>query len=193
MTTASTPVPMKSRRSKGLKGRLRVPGDKSISHRALIFGLLTVGETSIQGLLEGADVLATGGGLPQARCRRDAHRRQGLEGTRRRRRRPAFARVLRSTSAMPAPGSRLMMGVVAGHGVTATFDGDASLRKRPMMRVLTPLLQMGAEIASSAEGGRLPLRLARRRRPRADHLRDAGRHRRRSSPPCCWRASMRRD
>jgi 3-phosphoshikimate 1-carboxyvinyltransferase len=156
VSSALQPVPMKSRRSNGLKGRLRVPGDKSISHRALIFGLLTVGDTMIEGLLEGADVLATADacrklGATVTRTGENAWRVRGV----------GVGGLLSPGSPLDfgnaGTGSRLVMGVVAGHGVTATFDGDASLRKRPMMRVLTPLLQMGAEIVSSAEGARLPL------------------------------------
>jgi 3-phosphoshikimate 1-carboxyvinyltransferase len=156
VSSALQPVPMKSRRSNGLKGRLRVPGDKSISHRALIFGLLTVGDTIIEGLLEGADVLATADacrklGATVTRTGENAWRVRGV----------GVGGLLSPGSPLDfgnaGTGSRLVMGVVAGHGVTATFDGDASLRKRPMMRVLTPLLQMGAEIVSSAEGARLPL------------------------------------
>ncbi|MDQ0473743.1 3-phosphoshikimate 1-carboxyvinyltransferase [Labrys wisconsinensis] len=156
MTAADTPVPLTARRSPGLKGRVRVPGDKSISHRSLIFGLLTVGETAISGLLEGADVLATAEacrklGASVTRTGEGAWRVNGV----------GVGGLAAPASALDfgnaGTGSRLMMGVVAGHGVTATFDGDASLRKRPMMRVLAPLLSMGAEIVSSAEGGRLPL------------------------------------
>jgi len=156
VTAADTPVPLTARRSPGLKGRVRVPGDKSISHRSLIFGLLTVGETAISGLLEGADVLATAEacrklGASVTRTGEGAWRVNGV----------GVGGLAAPASALDfgnaGTGSRLMMGVVAGHGVTATFDGDASLRKRPMMRVLAPLLSMGAEIVSSAEGGRLPL------------------------------------
>jgi 3-phosphoshikimate 1-carboxyvinyltransferase len=158
VTSDAMPHPLAGASSPGLKGRVRVPGDKSISHRSLIFGLLTVGETTIEGLLEGADVLATG----------EACRRLGATVTRVgegswRVRGVGIGGLLSPSAALDfgnaGTGSRLMMGVVAGHGVTATFDGDASLRKRPMMRVLTPLLSMGAEIVASAEGGRLPLTL----------------------------------
>lgn len=148
--------PLAARRGGPLRGRVRVPGDKSISHRSLIFGLLSVGETRITGLLEGGDVMAT-----LAACRAlGANIRRAGDGA-------WLVHGMGVGSLLPpkAPldfgnagtGSRLMMGVVAGHAVKATFDGDASLRGRPMMRVLTPLLQMGARILSSAEGGRLPL------------------------------------
>lgn len=133
-----------------------MPGDKSISHRSLLLGLLARGETRISGLLEGEDVLATA-----AACRA-----LGAEVTQDG---PGVWRVFGvGIGALAQPkepldfgnagtGSRLMMGVVAGHDITVTFDGDASLRKRPMRRVLNPLLEMGAEIVSEAEGGRLPL------------------------------------
>jgi 3-phosphoshikimate 1-carboxyvinyltransferase len=158
LTSTSEPKPLAAHRSRGLNGRVRVPGDKSISHRSLIFGLLTVGETAIEGLLEGADVMATGEacrklGATIERVGEGAWRVRGV----------GVGGVLSPTSVLDfgnaGTGSRLMMGVVGGHGVTATFDGDGSLRKRPMMRVLTPLLAMGAEVTSSAEGGRLPLTL----------------------------------
>ena len=158
MSAAATPEPLASRRSTGLKGRVRCPGDKSISHRSMIFGLLTVGETSVEGLLEGADVLATAEacrklGATITRVGEGSWRVKGVG-----------VGALRTPGSVldfgnAGTGSRLMMGVVAGHDITATFDGDASLRKRPMMRVLTPLLKMGASIVSSAEGGRLPLTL----------------------------------
>lgn len=158
MSAAATPEPLSSQRSPALKGRVRAPGDKSISHRAMIFGLLTVGETRVEGLLEGADVLATAEacrklGATITRVGEGSWRVHGV----------GVGGLKTPDSVLDfgnaGTGSRLMMGVVAGHAVTATFDGDASLRKRPMMRVLTPLLKMGAEIVSSAEGGRLPLTL----------------------------------
>ena len=151
-------VPLTARRSRGLKGRLRVPGDKSISHRAMILGLLSIGETRVEGLLEGVDVLATA-----AACRKLGATIERLGEGSWRIHGVGVGGLLSPTSPLDfgnaGTGSRLMMGVVAGHGVTATFDGDASLRKRPMMRVLAPLLRMGAEIVASAEGGRLPLTL----------------------------------
>jgi 3-phosphoshikimate 1-carboxyvinyltransferase len=153
------PAPLAARRAAGLKGRVRVPGDKSISHRALIFGLLTRGTTEIEGLLEGEDVLATGRactllGAKVERLGTGSWRVSGM----------GVGSLLPPKGVLDfgnaGTGSRLMMGVVAGHGITATFDGDASLRKRPMRRVLDPLAQMGAEVTDQAEGGRLPLTLA---------------------------------
>jgi 3-phosphoshikimate 1-carboxyvinyltransferase len=151
-------TPLSAHRSAGLKGKVRVPGDKSISHRAMIFGLLSVGETRVEGLLEGADVLATAQACRKlgATIERIGEGSWRIHGV-------GVGGLLSPASVLDfgnaGTGSRLMMGVVAGHGVTATFDGDPSLRKRPMMRVLTPLLKMGAEIVTSAEGNRLPLTL----------------------------------
>ncbi len=141
-----------------LTGRLQPPGDKSISHRAFILGLLTVGRTEIEGLLEGEDVLHTGRACAAlgAKIERQGEGRWSVNGM--------------GLGALLAPrfpldfgnagtGSRLMMGVVAGHGITAQFDGDASLRKRPMRRILDPLTLMGAEVLAEAEGGRCPILL----------------------------------
>ncbi len=150
--------PATARRSASLSGTVRVPGDKSVSHRALIFGALAEGETVVTGLLEGEDVLNTGKACAALGA---AVERLG----------PGHWRVVgvgaRGFSAPAAPldfgnsgtGVRLMMGAVAGQKVAATFDGDASLRKRPMKRVLDPLVEMGVKVLKEAEGGRLPLTL----------------------------------
>lgn len=150
--------PLTSRRGGPLLGRFKPPGDKSISHRALIFGLLAVGETRIEGLLEAEDVLRTAEacralGATVDRRSPGVWSVQGVGlGSLLEPRRPLdFGNA--------GTGTRLMMGVVGGHGVTATFDGDASLRKRPMRRVLDPLVLMGAEILAQAEGGRCPVTL----------------------------------
>ncbi len=151
-------TPLTARRGGPLKGRLRVPGDKSISHRALILGALTVGESTISGLLEGDDVLHTASVMRAmgAKVERTPDGVWHVWG------------VGVGGFAQPADpldfgnsgtGCRLVVGAVAGCGITATFDGDASLRKRPMRRVLTPLEQMGARVVSSADGDRLPLTL----------------------------------
>src|SRR5947207_14233084 len=145
-----------ARRSPALAGRVRVPGDKSISHRALIFGALAVGETRISGLLEGEDVLNTGKVM---RALGAAVERTG-EG--------AWSVHGVGVGGFAAPraaldfgnsgtGCRLVLGAVGGCPITATFDGDASLRKRPMQRVLEPLMRMGARTPQVADGGRLPL------------------------------------
>ena len=150
--------PLVARRAGALNGRLRPPGDKSISHRALIMGLLSVGKTTIEGLLEGEDVLRTADACRAlgARVERLGPGSWCVDGA-------GLGTLLEP--AMPldfgnaGTGTRLMMGVVGGHGITASFDGDASLRKRPMRRILDPLVLMGAEVLSQAEGGRLPVTL----------------------------------
>jgi 3-phosphoshikimate 1-carboxyvinyltransferase len=158
VSAAALASPARARRSGPLRGRVRVPGDKSISHRSLILGLLTVGETRIEGLLEGEDVLATARacaalGADVERLGEGSWRVRGVG-----------IGGLRSPAAPldfgnAGTGSRLMMGVVGGHPIEATFDGDSSLRSRPMRRILDPLALIGAEIVSAAEGGRLPLTL----------------------------------
>jgi 3-phosphoshikimate 1-carboxyvinyltransferase len=147
-----------------LQGRVRVPGDKSISHRALIFGALAVGETRISGLLEGEDVLHTAAAMRALGARVERVREGewrvhgvGVGGFR------APAEVLDFGNS--GTGCRLVLGAVAGCPITATFDGDASLRRRPMQRFLDPLSLMGARPVSAAEGGRLPLTLAGARDP----------------------------
>jgi len=135
-----------------------VPGDKSISHRALILGALAVGETSITGLLEGEDVIGTAAamralGAVVERTGEGAWRVYGVGvgGLRT----PANALDFGNSGT----GCRLVMGAVGGCPITVTFDGDASLRKRPMRRVLDPLERMGARALSESPGGRLPLTL----------------------------------
>jgi 3-phosphoshikimate 1-carboxyvinyltransferase len=152
------PAPLKALRSSGLCGRLRPPGDKSVSHRALILGLLCVGETTIEGLLEGDDVLHTASACRQLGATA-ARRGEGLWSV--------FGAGLGSLLnpretldfGNAGTGSRLMMGVVGGHAITARFDGDASLRKRPMRRILDPLLLQGARVLEQQEGGRFPILL----------------------------------
>jgi 3-phosphoshikimate 1-carboxyvinyltransferase len=147
-----------------LTGKARVPGDKSISHRALILGALSVGETRISGLLEGEDVLNTGKSM---RALGATVERTGDFAW-------AVCGVGVAGFAQPAnpldfgnsgTGCRLVMGAVAGCPITALFDGDASLRSRPMRRVLDPLELMGAKVGASQTGGRLPLTLAGARDP----------------------------
>ncbi|WP_147047185.1 3-phosphoshikimate 1-carboxyvinyltransferase [Methylobacterium gnaphalii] len=158
MSHASEPQPVTASPGTPLRGALRPPGDKSISHRAMIFGLLSIGETRVEGLLEGDDVLRTA----------DAARALGASierlGEGRWRVKGVGIGGLGDPDGVldfgnAGTGSRLMMGVVGGQPVTATFDGDASLRKRPMRRILDPLLKMGTQIVSEAEGGRVPLTL----------------------------------
>jgi len=152
------PVPLTARQSGPIQGRVRVPGDKSISHRSLILGALTVGESTITGLLEGEDVLHTADVMRAlgARVERTGDQTWRVNG------------VGIGGFAQPAgmldfgnsgTGVRLAIGAVAGAPVTATFDGDESLRGRPMQRVLDPLQRMGARVVHVADGGRLPLTL----------------------------------
>jgi 3-phosphoshikimate 1-carboxyvinyltransferase len=156
--------PMAAHRSAALRGRVRVPGDKSISHRALIFGALAVGETRIFGLLEGEDVLNTGKAMQALGA---SVERTG-EGTWRVHgvgvgglREPAGVLDFGNS----ATGCRLLMGAVAGCPIRATFDGDASLRRRPMKRILDPVALVGARAVAVVEGGRLPITLEGARDP----------------------------
>jgi 3-phosphoshikimate 1-carboxyvinyltransferase len=156
--TTETKAPLEARRSGPLRGRVRPPGDKSISHRAFLFGLLTRGGVEIHGLLEGDDVLRTGEACRQLGAD-IIHRGPGrwsVHG-------PGLGALLQPRDTLDfgnaGTGSRLMMGLVGSHPITATFDGDASLRKRPMRRILDPLRLMGAQVLAEAEGGRCPIAL----------------------------------
>jgi 3-phosphoshikimate 1-carboxyvinyltransferase len=152
--------PLTASRPRVLSGRAQVPGDKSISHRALMFGALATGRTRVRGLLEGDDVLNTAKALQALGC---PIRKTG-----------AVWEILgRGVGGLVAPaedidygnsgtGLRLMMGVVAGHDMSVRFIGDASLSRRPMGRVLKPLIQMGLEVE---EEGRNTLPLAIRGTP----------------------------
>jgi 3-phosphoshikimate 1-carboxyvinyltransferase len=146
---------MTSAKSGPLKGTASVPGDKSISHRSLIFGAMAVGETKITGLLEGQDVLDTAKAM---RAFGATVTRQG-EG--------AWSVNGVGVGGFQEPvdvidcgnsgtGVRLIMGCMATTAMTATFTGDASLRKRPMGRVTDPLSLFGAQ-AYGRKGGRLPM------------------------------------
>ncbi len=138
-----------------LAGSVRVPGDKSISHRALMFSALAVGESRIEGLLEGEDVLATAAALRAMGATIDRHGDGAwtVHGV-------GVGGLLQPAGALDMGNSgtstRLLMGLVASHPITATFVGDASLSKRPMARVIDPLSRMGADVTASP-GGRLPL------------------------------------
>ncbi|MBI3701327.1 MAG: 3-phosphoshikimate 1-carboxyvinyltransferase [Afipia sp.] len=164
MTRPGQPTPLESRASDALGGRVRVPGDKSISHRALILGALAVGETRISGLLEGEDVLNTAKAMSALGARVDrtgegvwSVRGVGVGG---------FAAPDKPLDfGNSGTGCRLAMGAVAGSPIAATFDGDASLRGRPMRRILDPLEQMGTRVPSQADGGRLPMTLQGARDP----------------------------
>jgi 3-phosphoshikimate 1-carboxyvinyltransferase len=151
MTLTATP-------SRSLTGNITVPGDKSISHRALILGTLAVGTSHVSGLLEGEDVLATAAAM------------RALGATVTRKGEGSWEIIGVGVGGLSEPstaldfgnsgtGARLIMGLVAGHPITATFVGDASLSKRPMGRVITPLTEMGAAF-HAREGGRMPLTVA---------------------------------
>jgi 3-phosphoshikimate 1-carboxyvinyltransferase len=157
-------TPLEARSSGSLTGKVRVPGDKSISHRALILGALAVGETRISGLLEGEDVLNTAKAMRAlgARVERTGDFAWSVRGV-------GVAGFAQPDAPLDfgnsGTGCRLVMGAVAGCPITAVFDGDASLRSRPMRRVLDPLELMGARVGSSGQGGRLPLTLSGARDP----------------------------
>jgi len=146
---------MTARRARPLRGTLRAPGDKSISHRALILGALSRGLTEVEGLLEGEDVARTAAamaafGAEVERTGEGAWRVLGKGG---------FTEPTDVVDCGNAgTGVRLIMGAAAGFALSATFTGDASLRSRPMNRVLKPLGEMGARWICR-EGGRLPLTL----------------------------------
>ncbi len=151
--------PLTAKRSGALAGSVRVPGDKSTSHRALILGLLSIGETRIEGLLEGDDVLRTAQACRQlgATVERQGEGSWSVRGV-------GIGGLAEPEAVLDfgnaGTGTRLMMGVVGGHPISATFDGDASLRKRPMRRILDPLAMMGAQVVAEAEGGRCPITLS---------------------------------
>jgi 3-phosphoshikimate 1-carboxyvinyltransferase len=147
--------PMKSRKSGPLKGVAAVPGDKSISHRSLIFGAMAVGETKITGLLEGQDVLDTAKAMRAFGATVTRHGEGawtvngvGVGGFQE----PADVLDVGNSGT----GARLIMGTMATTPITATFTGDASLRKRPMGRVTDPLSLFGAQ-SYGRKGGRLPM------------------------------------
>jgi len=156
MPHGSAPRPVTARKSAALTGSVRIPGDKSISHRSFMFGGLASGETCITGLLEGEDVINTGRAMQAmgARIRKEGAQ-WVIDGT--------------GNGALLAPeapldfgnagtGVRLTMGLVGPYDFHSTFIGDASLSKRPMGRVLDPLREMGVQVSAS-EGDRLPVTL----------------------------------
>ncbi len=156
MDPAAPVSPLAARRSGPLRGRVRVPGDKSISLRSLILGAMAVGETRITGMLEGEDAISTADamralGALVKRTGEQAWRVMGVGVG-------GFAEPRAALDfGNSGTGCRLAMGAVAGCPITATFDGDASLRSRPMRRILDPLEKMGARTVDQVEGGRLPL------------------------------------
>jgi 3-phosphoshikimate 1-carboxyvinyltransferase len=158
LTDSDHPTSLEARSSGPLSGKVRVPGDKSISHRALILGALAVGRTRVSGLLEGEDVLNTAKSMRTlgAKVERSGDFAWVVHGV-------GVAGFAQPQSPLDfgnsGTGCRLVMGAVAGCPISAVFDGDASLRSRPMRRVLDPLELMGAKVAGSEQDGRLPLTL----------------------------------
>ena len=153
--TDQTATPRSFSASAPLKGRIAIPGDKSISHRSLMLSALAIGTSRVTGLLEGHDVLSTAAAMRAmgATIERRDDGEWVIDGV-------GVGGLLQPREALDMGNSgtstRLLMGLVASHPITATFVGDASLSGRPMGRVIDPLEQMGADINASP-GGRLPL------------------------------------
>jgi len=157
----TVPVPATARRSPALSGSAAIPGDKSVSHRALIFGALSVGETRVTGLLEGEDVLGTAAAMRAfgADVERAGDNNDGgawsIHGV-------GVGGLLEPEDVIDCgnagTGVRLIMGMMATCPISATFTGDASLRRRPMGRILEPISLFGARSVGRA-GGLLPLTL----------------------------------
>jgi 3-phosphoshikimate 1-carboxyvinyltransferase len=151
----TAPVPRMFSPHGPLRGTVRVPGDKSISHRALMFASLAIGKSTITGLLEGEDVLSTAAAMRAmgAQITRSDDGIWTVHGV-------GVGGLMQPDTALDMGNSgtstRLLMGLVASHAITATFIGDASLSKRPMGRVSDPLGLTGAEFTASP-GGTLPL------------------------------------
>ena len=155
MSGHGTAIPMISSPCGPLQGEAHVPGDKSISHRALLFGAMAVGETKITGLLEGEDVLDTAKAMRAfgAEVTRDEDGMWHVHGV-------GVGGFAEPENVIDCgnsgTGVRLIMGAMATTGITATFTGDASLNKRPMARVTDPIALFGAQ-AVGRSGGRLPM------------------------------------
>ena len=165
MSAHGTAIPMTARRSGPLTGTASVPGDKSISHRALIFGAMALGETRVTGLLEGQDVLDTAKAMRAFGATVTQHgagdwsvQGVGVGGF------TEPADVIDCGNS--GTGVRLIMGTMATTAMTATFTGDASLRKRPMGRVTDPLALFGTQ-AFGRKGGRLPMTVVGAANPKA--------------------------
>ncbi|MEP3046861.1 MAG: 3-phosphoshikimate 1-carboxyvinyltransferase [Roseibium sp.] len=154
MSHNSAPSPLTSAKRNPLKGTIRVPGDKSISHRSLMFGALAVGRTTITGLLESEDVLATGNAMRAVGAKIEKHDDGSytVDGI-------GLGCLLEPESVIDfgnaGTGVRLTMGIFGSHNIAATFVGDASLSGRPMGRVLNPLREMGTNVIAR-DGDRLP-------------------------------------
>ena len=158
MSHSGEPRPMNAVPGATLNGTASIPGDKSVSHRSLIFGAMAVGETKVSGLLEGADVLDTAKAMQAlgAEVIRHGQGDWSIHGV-------GVGGFCEPQDIIDCgnsgTGVRLLMGTVATHGFSTTFTGDASLRSRPMGRVTDPLALFGA-VAHGRSGGRLPLTLA---------------------------------
>lgn len=165
MEQSSSQRPLAARRAGPLCGRAQVPGDKSISHRALLLGALAVGETRISGLLEAEDVVNTANAMRQlgATVVRDGVGAWRVSGV-------GVGGFSEPDNVLDfgnsGTGSRLVMGAIATTPISAVFTGDESLRRRPMRRVIEPLGLFGA-VAEAREGGLLPLTLHGARAPLA--------------------------
>ena len=158
MNSHAQPVAATASKSGPLNGTVRVPGDKSISHRAFMFGGLASGRTHISGLLEGEDVLRTGEAMKAMGARIEKHGDEwAIDGV-------GNGCLLEPAAPLDfgnaGTGSRLTMGLVGTYDMKTTFIGDASLSKRPMARVLNPLREMGTQVLLAAEGDRMPLTIA---------------------------------
>ena len=155
MHADAPPRPLISRPAGPIAGRARVPGDKSISHRALMLGGVALGASEIHGLLEGEDVLRTAAAMRLL----GAEVERGADGVWRAEGRGVGA-LIEPEDVLDLGNSgtsaRLLLGLLASHPLTACLTGDASLRRRPMGRVIQPLAEIGAAFAARA-GGRLPL------------------------------------
>ena len=157
MSGSQTPVPLTSSKASALTGICKVPGDKSISHRALMLGGLASGETRISGLLEGEDVINTLKVMESAGANA---RQEGdqwiIHGT-------GNGLLLEPEGPFDfgnsGTGCRLCMGLFGAYDFPTTFTGDASLSGRPMGRVLDPLRLMGVQVLEEQDGGRLPVKL----------------------------------
>ena len=154
MSASAIPMPASSQYSESLSGRVRVPGDKSMSHRSLMFGALAIGETRVTGLLEGEDVMSTAQIMRQMGATIEKHG-------------DAWVVQGRGLGLLDEPNepldlgnsgtsARLLAGLIGGHAVTVTMFGDASLNKRPMGRVIKPLRDMGVQFMAR-EDDKLPL------------------------------------
>ncbi|MCV0395199.1 MAG: 3-phosphoshikimate 1-carboxyvinyltransferase [Rhizobiaceae bacterium] len=157
MSSFATSLPAHSRRTGALSGTIRVPGDKSISHRAMMFGALAAGRTTVTGLLEGEDVLRTAEAMRAmgARIEKDGTRWL-IDGV-------GNGCLLEPEAPLDfgnaGTGSRLTMGLAGTYDMKTVFVGDASLSKRPMGRVLDPLREMGVQVLDAAPGDRMPITL----------------------------------